>query len=658
MVATLLLICSMGVVSADEDNESSGWLEKGNAFIQQEKWDEAIATFLAATEQEPENPVAWFKLGGSYLSSGLASEAESAYLKATELDPEYGDAYAMLGFLNLFFRVPPDAAGALEALENAKSTFKDNPGAQINYALANILEKNYDVAKASLEEVIQQDSENARAYYYLGYANSENGNLEEGLEAFNKALEISPTYKDALYAKADIQGLLGLEEDSAKTFDTLISVEGDYAEPLIPAQTINSEVFYRKGVIAYNNENDTDAMKNFDKSIEENPSNHRAQYYRGIILFAQDDLAGARTALEKAVEIKDQFANAWYWLGRIDIKEQNFSSAVENLRKAIEIDEKLTDAWYFLGGIVGDYEESYTDAVTAFTKVTELSPEYADAWYFKGLNEYKSDNLTSSIDSFEQALALTSETFTEDLQANAWYLLGLMQTSEGATEQASESFKEAVTLNASDSVSWNSYGTVLNELNRYEDALKAFEKALDLDDTLAESWFNKGNVLRNLDKAQEALVSYDKAIAIDPQPRVWNSKGMALMKLGKDEEAIEAFDSGLALDDTLAVLWFNKAGALTNLERYDEAMEAVDKALTLDPEYASALTLKEQITAKMGSTGGESSKDEFVFTPDEAINNQTVIDESDNEPSMAEADLESEENLTADIPDDQVEESN
>jgi len=632
MALALLLCGTVGVVCAEDiiESEQSDEYENGLALLEQEKWEEAVSAFTRVIEEDSENAMAWHKLGGSYLNMGSAQEAYDAYLKATEIDQEFSEAFAMIGFVRLFFLSPPDSAGAVEALEKARPLFETDPGVHINYAVANILNQNYDEAIKELSDIIDADGKNARAWYYLGIAKSEkavansaganlsdNEDLKESLEAFEKAVDINPLYKDALYSKGDVEGNLGLQEESSKSFIKLTAIEGDYAEPFRSSEANDSDVYYRIGVIEYNNENDTDAMNKFNKAIELNSRNHRAHYYRGIMLYAQDDMAGARKALESAVEIRDQFANAWYWLGRIDLREQNFSGAVEKLQKATEINDNLTDGWYFLGGVLGDYEDAYEQAAVAFTKVTEQTPDYANAWYFKGLNHYKAEQFTDASDAFERAVTLTSETFTEDLKANAYYLLGLMQTADGFTEQASKSFGESVALNSTDSNAWNAFGTVLNELQRYDEALDAFDKTLALDDSISEAWFNKGNVQRNLKKPEDALVSYEKAIALDPQPRVWNSKGMALMNLGRDEEAINAFESGIVLDSSLAVLWFNKAGALTNLGRYEEALVAVEEALALDSEYSVAITLKEQIIAKMGGKTESEGEDKFNFTPED-----------------------------------------
>ncbi|MDD1727518.1 MAG: tetratricopeptide repeat protein [Methanospirillum sp.] len=649
IMALALLLCLTAGVSSAENTSTTQLFEMGNQSIQQEKWEDAITAFKQVVELDPQDSTAWFKLGGSYFQNGNVSDAYYAYQNATTINPEYGNAQAMVGFVLLYGMVPPDAAGAVTALEKAVSLIPDDTGVKINYGIANLLTGNSEAAQKTFEELTQADPKNERAWYWLGVTRSDSAKLEEGLEAYNKAVEINPEYKDAWFAKADVEGYLGKQNESETSFNTLLSIKGDYAEPFKTTAANDAEVYYRLGVIQFNNNNLEDAAKNFDKSIELDATNHNAWYYKGRIQFENNDLAGARTSLDKAIALKPEFANALYWKARVDIRDNQYPVAIEELINATTIDSNLTDAWYFLGGIQGD-SGSFEDAAASFTKLTELRPEFADAWYFKGLDEYQLLKLTETKDSLEHALNLTSDTFTPDMQANAWWIVGLINTENGDTEAAASAFNQSVAQNGTFSGAWNAYGTTLNDLKKYDEALAAIEQALSIDKDTSEYWYNKGNIQRNMNKTEDALKSYDEAITIEPEPRVWNSKGMALMQLGQDDKAVEAFDSGLKLDETLAVLWFNKAGALYNLGKFTEASEAVEKALALDSSYEAAINLKEQLAGKEGSsadnstsvennsTTSSSETESFNITPE---NLNTSVNKVQAKPTLSKSDFSS-----------------
>ena len=247
LVVTLaFLSCFVAGIASAENTTTTDLFEKGNLSIKAEKWDDAIDAFKQVTEQDPQNSVAWFKLGGSYLQNGNVSDAYDAYQKATGINPDYADAWAMTGYVLLYGMTPPDAAGALAAYEKAVTTLGSDPGVQINYGIATLLNNDYEKAESIFKSLTESDPKNERAWYWYGITLSDSGKLQEGLDAYTKAVEINPKYKDALYAKGDVEGFLGKQDESEKTFDTLLGIEGDYAEPFKSTAANDAEVYYRK----------------------------------------------------------------------------------------------------------------------------------------------------------------------------------------------------------------------------------------------------------------------------------------------------------------------------------------------------------------------------------------------------------------------------
>ncbi len=613
-------------INATSNSTGSALYEEGLAAIDEENYEKAISVLKEAVAEDPEYADAWFKLGSAYFLSGDLANSFDSYTKVTEISPDYGKAWSQLGFLSLFYSDPINPTYALEAYENATRLTPDDPAILTNKGICYLLLNETERSDETFDEALSLDESNPRALYWKALTTSDSGDLEKGLEYLNTATEVKPDYKDAWYAKGDIELQLGKNEEAKNSLDTALGIEGDFVEPLNAGILSDSDIYYRLGVIDYGNDALDDAKTNFDKALEINPDNHNSLYYKGLIQFVNEDREGALESFTKSIELKEDFARAWYWKGRVELGNQDYENAVKSLNTAIELDEGLIDAWYYLGGTLSDAGE-YEAAVLAFDRVTEASPEYADAWYLKGVSLYQTQLYEDTINSLEQAVTLPSETMTDDNKANAYHIIGLSKLILDDTEGAAEALSESVTLNATNSAAWNDYGSTLNDLKKYEEGLSAFEKAIELDDTSAEYYLNSGNVLRNLERYEEAIKDIDKAIEIDPVPRAYNAKGLSLMKLNKNEEAVEVFDEGIAKDSSVADLYANRAVAYSNLKQYDEALASIDEALALDSTWESGLAIKQQIEDLIaGAESGEESNTTLNMTVDdnEIVSNETL----------------------------------
>jgi len=130
-----------------------------------------------------------------------------------------------------------------------------------------------------------------------------------------------------------------------------------------------------------------DAIKAYDKAIENNSQGSDAWYYKGAVLAFQGNFKEAIKAFDKATEIDPQFASAWYSKGLCLMNLGNyedFEEAIKAFDKAIEIVPQNEDAW-INKGLCLVYLGNYEEAIKAFDKAIELDHRDPDSWYNKGL---------------------------------------------------------------------------------------------------------------------------------------------------------------------------------------------------------------------------------------------------------------------------------
>jgi len=136
-------------------------------------WEDAVAAFTKASENDPKQQAVWAQLGESYVK-----------LSETKTGPDFD---ATIGH-------------ALEAYQKAIELKPDDAPSHNNYALALAKAKKFDETQAELKKAADLDPANGGKYYYNLGALLVNANQGDAAgEVFKKAIELQPTYADSYY---------------------------------------------------------------------------------------------------------------------------------------------------------------------------------------------------------------------------------------------------------------------------------------------------------------------------------------------------------------------------------------------------------------------------------------------------------------------------
>jgi tetratricopeptide (TPR) repeat protein len=139
-------------------------------------YEQAIASFKQAGDADASQPAIWSHLAEAQV--GLAGLQTGADQQAT-------------------------LTAATENYQKSIAQKADDPAVHNNYALALARLKKYDEAYAELKKAADLDQPNAGKYYYnLGALLVNAGQYDPALEAFKKAIELTPAYAEAHYQYA------------------------------------------------------------------------------------------------------------------------------------------------------------------------------------------------------------------------------------------------------------------------------------------------------------------------------------------------------------------------------------------------------------------------------------------------------------------------
>ena len=203
-----------------------------------------------------------------------------------------------------------------------------------------------------LRESDKQPDERAYALYLRGryyWSQRSAVGLEAAIESFNRALEISPDYVDAMLGAAESWLLLPL-------YGAMPPLEA------IPtARSLSLEV------------------------LKADPHNARARAVLGVIAMQFDwDWFTAESLLREAVALNPNDATVQQWLGELYCYQSYFDKCRRQLRVALELDP-LSPVLNMQQGSPALYAGDFRAAITAYESAMNSSPQFALGQYVVGL---------------------------------------------------------------------------------------------------------------------------------------------------------------------------------------------------------------------------------------------------------------------------------
>ena len=167
----------------------------------------------------------------------------------------------------------------------------------------------------------------------------------------------------------------------------LALITGNYLRSVTGAQSDNAKIerealyrFNNLGVAYMEQFKHEEAMKEFKKALERDPSFALAQVNLAIAGYFQRDIPTATTAARTAVKLLPDSPNAHYILGLILRNEKQYDEAVVEFNKVLAIDSKEAYANIQIGQIY-QQQQKYSEAATALSRALESEPYNATAAY-------------------------------------------------------------------------------------------------------------------------------------------------------------------------------------------------------------------------------------------------------------------------------------
>lgn len=170
-----------------------------------------------------------------------------------------------------------------------------------------------------------REKPDARSYYELGVLHRENGNADDALKSFKKAIELDPKNRNALYE-------LGVIYEQQKDYDKAIE---SYTESLRVKES--SDAFQNLGVCYLKKGMLKEAYRNLTKAMLLNPNKYSIYNSLGAVLEKSGSYNNAVQMLEISIKLNPNNVIGHYNLGIALDKKGEFGKALESYEKAVQL---------------------------------------------------------------------------------------------------------------------------------------------------------------------------------------------------------------------------------------------------------------------------------------------------------------------------------
>ena len=245
--------------------------------------------------------------------------AERAARRWVELAPDDVEAHKALTVLALHL------GDTDEAIEQLDYLIKVTDDPQEGYSLATaLLARNPDkqAALAAMERLVAYHPESPHAWIALSRMSVNVNKLDKGLDAVNKALDLSPALPEAMMLKAQILVRMDRKAEATQVLETAVSTHPD-----------NTTLHFAYGRMLLDGDDLEGARKQFGRVVELDAENAEGLYSLALLELETKRYKAGEQHLKQLLKLRPDEQNAYYYLGYSALEQGNDDAALQWYRK-------------------------------------------------------------------------------------------------------------------------------------------------------------------------------------------------------------------------------------------------------------------------------------------------------------------------------------
>ena len=374
--------------------------------------------------------------------------------------------------------------------------------------------KEYKLALDAINEIIQNDKGNHKAfylaskiYYAVGDLDNANSSIIRAIESENDSEEYRDYQKKLENLKTNLKSAQktfdnGYVDDALLEYSSLINNFPDSPIPL-----------YSMGQVYLKSNNYKMAVQNFNKAIDMNPY-EKEKYNKSISSISQ--------RIAKSGD------------GKFRVKE--YEEALQLYLEAVSYNPSFVAVLYRITNVYQQMRD-YDNAKIYADKTLFYDPVHYKAMKTLGDLYYKLGDLSNSIASYNESISTNPQYY------KAYYSLSKVLNEQGKTSDAILNLDTALSINPKYDKAYILLGVIYSDNSKYEEAIYNFNRAIDINGKNYKLYWRLAETYNRSEQYSQAKDAAKKSLKIKR-----NYAG-AFFELGYSElymcnkvAAIDAFD--------------------------------------------------------------------------------------------------------------------
>jgi predicted Zn finger-like uncharacterized protein len=434
----------------------------GEALFRAGRYSQAIARYKTAAQADPEDVAAQV---GVAKSSLLLERVDEAKEMLGKLRKSHGSVMQVAYWYGRVTESLGDRKEAEIAYRDAITTGKGDPEAVEAYiALARVQSASgqLDAARTTLADAQTKLPASPALHKALGRVAMSQGRYADGLEAFQRALELDAGDVEAKFLVGTALVRQRQFDKALEVFDAVAKVDRDF-----PGLALE------RGILFQESGRTEEALREYESALAKAPNDPDLMLKVGCGKADAGNGAEAEKLLKKVLEQRQTSAETFFCMGRALMQKHDLGDAIKSFERAIQLDPNHAEYYLYVGWAAND-AGAIAKASLALKKALELDQGLADAYWQRGVLRVRQTRPKDAIEDLLKALELRPSRY----QAHAD--LALAYYDLGKEDAALGEWQRAIAANPNEATWRFHYGKLLGLRLQNAAAAEQLKKAIEL----------------------------------------------------------------------------------------------------------------------------------------------------------------------------------